>query len=205
MSVPADPRIYHITYVDNLAGMVRDGCLWSDAKRIERDCTSTSIGYSHIKDRRMRRPVPVAAHGMLGEYVPFYFCNRSVMLYVIHKRQTEYQGGQGAVVHLVSTLNTARATGRPWAFTDRHAELAHALYYDNLSHLNEVRLDVMDLTYWSEVREVRQAEFLVRDFLPWNAILEVVAMTDEVAARVQGILAQSAHKPGVAVRREWYY
>jgi hypothetical protein len=31
MSIPAEPAIYHITHVDNIAKIVRDGVLWSDA------------------------------------------------------------------------------------------------------------------------------------------------------------------------------
>ena len=68
-----DPAIYHITHVDNLARIVADGCLWSDAQRIARGLASMNIGYTHIKERRMKRPVLVAAGGTLGQYVPFNF------------------------------------------------------------------------------------------------------------------------------------
>lgn len=30
MPVPANPKIYHITHVDNLASIVADGCVWPD-------------------------------------------------------------------------------------------------------------------------------------------------------------------------------
>ena len=72
--------IYHITHADNLEQIVREGRLWCDAQRIARGLAHTNIGYSHIKARRMRHPVTVSAGGTLGEYVPFNFCPRSVML-----------------------------------------------------------------------------------------------------------------------------
>ncbi len=72
--------IYHITHVDNLVSILQHGCLWSDAQRIKKRIVNTNIGHSHIKQRRLTRPVPVAVKGFLGEYVPFNFCNRSVML-----------------------------------------------------------------------------------------------------------------------------
>ena len=69
--------IYHITHVDNLVNIVREGRLWCDAQRIAQHMVSMNIGYSHIKARRMRHPVTVAAGSTLGNYVPFNFCPRS--------------------------------------------------------------------------------------------------------------------------------
>jgi hypothetical protein len=39
----------------------------------------------------------------VGEYVPFYFCPRSVMLYVINKGNhldLQFRDGQSGIVHL---------------------------------------------------------------------------------------------------------
>lgn len=78
--VPTHPPIFHITHVDNLAGILREGGLWCDAQRIARSIGHTNIGLLHIKQRRMNRPVVTHAGGKLGDYVPFNFCPRSVML-----------------------------------------------------------------------------------------------------------------------------
>jgi hypothetical protein len=83
---------------------------------------------------------------MLGDYVPFNFCNRSVMLYVIHRDSVEgYDGGQEPVVHLVSSVGRAIGSGRPWAFTDRHAELGYAKYFESTDNEGEVDWSVMPL------------------------------------------------------------
>ena len=89
--------IYHITHANNLEHIVREGRLWCDAQRIARGLTNTNIGYSHIKARRMRHPVTVAAGGTLGDYVPFNFCPRSVMLYVVAQGHENYREGQQAI------------------------------------------------------------------------------------------------------------
>ena len=47
--VPDQPKIYHITHVDNLVKIVDDGCLWSDARRIEMGLTVNVVGMSRIK------------------------------------------------------------------------------------------------------------------------------------------------------------
>lgn len=118
ISVPSDPPIYHITHVDNLSGIVREGGLWCDSQRVARKLGSTNIGHAHIKGRRLTRQVDTTAGGMLGDYVPFNFCPRSVMLFAVHKGHKDYTGGQENVVHLISSVRRAVALQRQWAFTD---------------------------------------------------------------------------------------
>lgn len=64
--IPADPRIYHITHVDNLSGILREGGLWCDRQRIERCLASTNIGHAHLKRRRLAHPVNTRGGGMLA-------------------------------------------------------------------------------------------------------------------------------------------
>jgi ssDNA thymidine ADP-ribosyltransferase, DarT len=204
--VPTNPGIFHITHVDNLPSIVAHGCLWSDAQRIAQNLQTTNIGYSHIKQRRLTRVVPVGVGGRLGEYVPFNFCDRSVMLYVVSRGHENYCGGQDAIVHLVSSVQTAVALQKPWAFTDRHADLAYAAYFDSLADLSEVDWSVMPLDYWAgdeETKEKRQAEFLVYESFPWSGV-EMIGVKDAViAARVQALLPSG--KPPVAIHPNWYY
>ncbi len=199
--------IYHITHADNLANIAREGRLWCDAQRITRGFANANIGYSHIKERRMRHPVTVAEGGTLGNYVPFNFCPRAVMLYVVSQGHENYREGQQPIVHLVSSIETIRATGRPWFFTDRHADLGYANQFDTLDKLGEVDWAVMPLKYWSnlEVKEKRQAEFLVHDWCPWEAIEAIGVVDRDIAARVEAAIAGAGHKPRVVVHRDWYY
>jgi hypothetical protein len=203
-----DPAIYHITHVDNLPRIVADGRLWSDAQRIARGLASTNIGYSHIKERRMKRPVLVAAGGTLGQYAPFNFCPRSVMLYVLSQGHQDYSGGQSPIIHLVSSIQTAVATGRPWFFTDRHADLGYAQQFASLDALEKIDWQVMPLRQWggnTETKEKRQAEFLLHDWCPWTAITGIAVISDTIAEQVQRVLMGSDHRPQVTVRRDWYY
>jgi ssDNA thymidine ADP-ribosyltransferase, DarT len=202
-----DRLIYHITHKDNLPGIIEARRLWCDSQRIKQGFPCTNIGYSHIKARRLQRKVEVSAGSMLGDYVPFNFCPRSVMLYVIYRHHADYQGGQEPVVHLVSTVGTVIASGRPWAFTDRHAELEYADYADDVAREGIVDWDVMPLTYWSDspVKEKRQAEFLAHDWFPWSAVLQIGVHDKKIAAEVEHIMANAAHRPTVTVEPAWYY
>jgi len=206
---PTDPMICHITHVDNLDGILEADRLWCDAKTRELAAVRTGIGYQHIKDRRLRRRVGVGVGGFLGEYVPFNFCPRSVMLYAVAGGRTGYGGGQDPIVHLVSSVQRAIATGRPWAFTDRHADLGHAVYYDDLCHVGEVDWSVMSADqFWggdSDLKERRQAEFLVHEWFPWTAVRGVVARTEATATQVRDILVRRGAVQLVRVKPSWYY
>ena len=88
MTIDSDKKhIFHITHISNLPSIIAAGCLMSDSHRRHGHFGCTNIGYMHIKDRRMRRSVPVSAKGSLGDYVPFNFCPRSVMLYAIYRKK----------------------------------------------------------------------------------------------------------------------
>lgn len=202
---PEDPRLFHITHIDNIEGILREGGLWCDAERIRRELATTNIGIKKIKARRLLRPVKARAGGTLGEYVPFNFCSRSVMLYRVCRGHDDYQGGQEPIVHLVTRVSAATALGRPWAFTDRHAELGHALHFDDVDHLSEVPWGAMRLKYWEELREERQAEFLVKEFFPWTAVLGMVVRSANMKVRLDQLLREAAHRPPVAIRPTWYY
>ena len=89
-----------------------------------------SIGMTEIKRRRLYE-IAVSCHPdtMVGEYVPFYFCPRSIMLYIIHMGNhpdmDHYRDGQGPIVHLQvdleSAVDWADQHGVRWAFSDRNA------------------------------------------------------------------------------------
>lgn len=110
MPVPLHPKIYHIVHVDRLASIVADGFLWSDAIMVERQGAGTTIGMSNIKARRLNE-LCLSCHPDLhvGQCTPFYFCSRSVMLYLIYRRNEDlaYKGGQEPIIHLEADLHAA--------------------------------------------------------------------------------------------------
>jgi hypothetical protein len=85
MEVPANPKIYHVVHVDRLPSIVAEGRLWSDAEIGNRALGGTTIGMSAIKQRRLSElHLDKYPDLHVGECVPFYFCPRSIMLYLIH-------------------------------------------------------------------------------------------------------------------------
>lgn len=84
--------------MNSLAQIVEDGALLSDAVMIARGGPATTIGMSTIKLRRLTE-LRVKCHPeeFVGECVPFFFCPRSIMLYLIYMGnhpELTYRGGQ---------------------------------------------------------------------------------------------------------------
>src|SRR5258705_340414 len=123
-SPPPSPRIYHITHMQNIHRMASEGALLSDARMAKHGGPAATIGMAEIKSRRLELPVACHPGDRVGDYVPFYFCPRSIMLFVIHCANHEsltYRDGQAPIVHLEADLGEvvawADSMGRRWAFS----------------------------------------------------------------------------------------
>ena len=82
----------------------------------------------------------------VGHFVPFCFCPRSVMLFILHKGNRPslaYANGQLPIIHLEADLYEvvawADAQGQPWAFTDRNAGSG---YFQFFKDVNQLRVPV---------------------------------------------------------------
>ncbi|WP_434385736.1 type II toxin-antitoxin system toxin DNA ADP-ribosyl transferase DarT [Melittangium boletus] len=204
---PTDPDIFHITHVSNLSGIIAAGGLYSDAAiSAQTGVTTQNIGYTQIKADRMLKPVPSHPGTTVGQFVPFYFCPRSVMLYVVNRGNTGLPPGcQVEIVHLVSRVSVACQSG-PWAFTTMNAAAAFTTqFYTALTHLNGVQWWAMNQTDWRQCKDERQAEFLVRHFFPWSAVQEIWVHGQMTAQSVQNLIQTAKHQPPVHVRPDCYY
>lgn len=191
------------------------GRLWSDAKRIELGLDCEIVGMSEIKRRRLEE-IEVYCHPgtNVGYYVPFYFCFRSVMLYILHQGNhpdINYHEGQVPIVHLQAdlhaTVNWAEENNIRWAFSDVNAGARYASFYDSLNNLDEVSWTAVEARDFrrAEIKEGKQAEFLVFEWFPWNLVERIGVMNENVRNEVRISLAAAEHKPPVTVESSWYY
>lgn len=214
MPPPAQPKIYHIVHVDRLPSIAADGGLWCDAVMIQRQGAGTTIGMGSIKARRLTLPVNCHPGDKVGDYVPFYFCSRSIMLYVIHcanHPELAYRGGQGPIVHLEADLHEvvawADAQGRRWAFSLSNAGAVYAKFRSRLDQLDAVNWAAVAATDFrsADVKEGKQAEFLVRESFPWELVRKIGVSSRQVAQQVSNALQNARHRPPVEIRPDWYY
>ena len=212
MLVPTEPKIYHIVHVDRLPSIIDDGELRCDARMAQRGDAGTAIGISSIKNRRLRSTLRSHPGLHVGDCVPFYFCPRSVMLYVIYMRnrpELEYRGGQGPILHLEahlhSTVAWANANNRRWAFTTSNAGAAYFEDYADLGQLNRLDWDAIGAADWRGRQEGKQAEFLVEASVPWHLISNIGVQGNRIRDKVRQATQGSAHRPPVEVKPDWYY
>lgn len=211
---PTQPKIFHITHVDNLASIVSARGLFSDASMITRGGPTAGIGMSSIKRRRLALPVTCHAGDHVGDYVPFYFCPRSIMLFVIHcanHPELTYRGGQAPIVHLQADLRAVAAwagrNNRRWAFSLSNAGARYASFRSKLTELDDIDWAAVASTDFRDpaVKEAKQAEFLVHESFPWELVEAIGVISPAVRRRAEAATAGSAHRPPVNVRPRWYY
>src|SRR5690606_13296418 len=201
MPVPDQPKIYHIVHVDNLASICGDGCLWSDSVMVQRQ-GGTVIGMGSIKQRRLALPVSCHPQTFVGEYVPFYFCPRSIMLFVIHcanHPELAYMGVQQPIIHLQADLSQvvqwAEASGRRWAFSLSNAGAVYTQFRCELAQLDEINWDAVAAREFrpADVKEAKQAEFLVQQSFPWHLVERIGVHSQGIAQRVYAAMNGASH------------
>ena len=211
--VPSNPKIYHIVHVDRLASIIADSYLFSDADIAERSPDSTTIGLDAIKQRRLHE-LRLSSHPdiYVGECVPFYFCPRSVMLYVIHQANhpdLAYRGGQNPLVHLEAdlrqTITWAKKPDLRWPFTLSNAGARYFEDRCDLNRLHEIDWNAVQANQWRGCKEGKQAEFLIEQRFPWQAIARIGVKSQQTYQKAMTAVALAAHRPRIEVRRDWYY
>ena len=202
---PANVLIFHITHIENLPSILKDGGLHSDAVMAQRD--PKLIGYSEIKKRRLNEiHVPCCSYNYVGDFVPFYFCPRSPMLFTINKGNTGHPAGcQRSILHLVSTMADGLAMGKPWAISSGNAGTFHTTFESKIEALDALDWDAIRATQWHGKQHQKMAEFLIRDFFSWTSIKQIGCFNSTVATTVTELLNQEKHRPSVEVKSAWYY
>ena len=212
---PPRPKLYHITHVDNLRAIASDGGLVSDAAMIERGGPVQAIGMSGIKRRRVEE-LEVDQHPgtKVGDYVPLYFCPRSIMLYVIHcanHPELTYRGGQEPIVHLEADVHAviqwAERSGVRWAFSLSNAGAYYTEYRSRVEELDQLYWPAITATDFrpDQVKERKQAEFLVHGRFPLDLIERVGVRSAGIQARAAAALSGTGCRVPIEVRQEWYF
>ncbi|MDE0007466.1 MAG: DUF4433 domain-containing protein [Gammaproteobacteria bacterium] len=130
--------IFRITHIENVRWILKHGLHCRNGRQ---DPGFVTIGLQDVIDRRHGRSVPIHPGGTLSDYVPFYFTPFSPMAYNIHTGHGVNQVNRRDMVVLVASLRDLADAGVPFVFTDRHAVLSYAEFFES-SEL--ARLDRLD-------------------------------------------------------------
>ena len=203
-------KIYHILHIANLPSIITAGCLFSDAEMRKRPDNTVVIGMNRIKDRRLTLPLSSHPNLYVGECIPFYFCSRSPMLYMLHRGNSPdiaYRDGQQPIIHLVADLQKTVAwadkNNLRWAFTDSNAGSRYFEDYANLADLDKIDWESVNTTNWSGRQDKKQAEFLIEHRFPWELVDEIGVYSYQQKEQLQHIIGQQDLP--IKVQRTWYY
>ncbi len=218
MKVPAKTKIYHIVHVDRLSSIIVDGYLWCDAEIVRHSTPGTTIGMNDIKQRRLQQPLMSHQDLHVGDCVPFYFCPRSIMLYLIYQAnhpELSYRDGQSHIIHLEADLHTAvkwaEQNQKRWAFTLSNAGSFFFEDRCDLTKLNEINWDAVQAEQWSgndispSIKEGKQAEFLLEYSFPWELVERIGVCSNAMSHQVLSALPTNGHCPQIDLKKNWYY
>ena len=118
---------------------------------------------------------------------------------------------RGPIVHLEADLHRAiewaDTDNRPWAFSLSNAGARYTEFRSQTNELEELDWQAIAARNFreQEVKETKQAEFLVHEAFPFELFALVGVRSRDVAERVASAVAGLAHRPAVEVRADWYY
>lgn len=131
---PEKGLIFRITHRDNIRWILQNGLHCQSSGTA--DPNFVAIGNPELISVRRYREVDIPPGGTLGDYVPFYFTPCSPMLLNI---TTGYRGirqrSKEDIVVLVSSLAALQSNGVQYVYTDRHAYLQAATFFDDPTRL----------------------------------------------------------------------
>lgn len=209
-------KIYHIVHIDRLKSIIETKGLFSDSIMRTTAISGTDIGLQTIKDRRLHENELQSHSGLfVGQCVPFYFCPRSVMLYMIYMKNStlSYDKGQNAVIHLVLDLNKtihyAESHSLRWAFTSGNAGSYYFEDYHRIDQLSLLNWEAINARNWSQCKDPKQAEFLLEKAVSWELVESIGAYDKLTEQSVLAILNRSSNNlkphPTVEINRDWCY
>ena len=171
-----------------------------------------------IKQARLTKGLNSRPGLRVGDCVPFYFCPRSAMLYVIHQAnnpELDYKGGQSPIIHLQADLRQAvgwaNSNSQRWAFTSSNAGSYYFDDYSDLNRLDKVNWDAVQANWWSgpgidpSLKEGKQAEFLMEHSFPWELVSLVGVRSSYIRGKVLETVASVKARPDVEIKPAWYY
>jgi len=223
MPVPNPVRLFHITAIANLPAICEAGALLSKNSGASAGIAYQNIAHAGAQGARSIRTVPNPPGGVVHDYVPFYFAPRSPMLSAIENGKVkDCPWRQADIVHLETTVDRVTVEGAPFVFYDRNATLKYSTPYINLEHLDLIAWDLLMeapqldgyCKYFQNVhsnprytdrKERRQAEFLVRGRVPLDNILKIGVINEVRAQEVHTILDAAGVNLPVDVKRDWYF
>lgn len=202
---------YRISHIDNLPLLLQNGIV--NKNHPNANNSYIRIGNQEIIDVRSLTPVRINNYGMIGDYVPFYFTPKSIMLYNIitgywHPSVPKRNRNEILVIRcLISDL----ATLPKWFFTNGQGNDIASDHYNNLAYLHQIDWQSIQNNDFSKSdgdydRPRRyQAEFLVHQQVPLMSIESLNVYNQQTADIVNAVLNQNNINLSVNIQPQYFF
>lgn len=203
-------RVFRITHIANVPWILRNGLHCKSAEVV--DPNFVQIGNPELISKRATRDVPIPPGGSLSDYIPFYFTPYSMMMYNI---VTGFGGirqfPNAEIVILVSSLRAFQGSSVQAVFTDRHAYLKAARFFNSLDHLSEIDWEILQRRDFRreeddpEKTDRYQAEALIHKHLPIERLAGIVCHGKNEKGTLDCQQEELGMQLQIAVRPGWYF
>lgn len=206
---PTKALIFRITHRDNVPWIFEHGMYCRSSSN--QDLNYRTIGNPELIYKRASRDVPLQPFGTLSDYIPFYFTPFTPMMNNI---KTGWGGitkvPNEDVVIFVSSIHRLVTQARTFVFTDRHAYLLGAEFYNDVNRLDQIDWQILQNRDFRRDPddpgkfERYQAEALIYDHMPLEAFIGVVCYTDRVKAQLTQLATDSGIEMKIITETRWY-
>lgn len=207
---PQRALIFRIVHRDNLPWLLDNGLHCPSSRTA--NPSYVSIGNPDLIDKRQGKAVPISPHGMLSDYVPFYFTPFSIMLLNIKTgRHGLTRRSSSEIVILVSSVHELNRRNIPFIFTDGHAYAKESSFWSDISRLDMIDWNILQRRDFTRDNEDigkttrYQAEALIHKFLPVDALRGIVCHDETEASNAQSLLTQRNLELKVIAKPGWYF
>lgn len=207
---PDKALIFRIVHADNLPWIVEHGLQCRNSPN--QNPNYVSIGSEELIAVRSERQVPIPPGGGFGDYVPFYFTPRSIMLFNIKTGYGVPQRRNDEILICVASLHDLHAQGRRFVFTNQHGCSAGLEFSNDLA-------DLQSLVDWPLLnsknfkrdpedpgKQLRyQAESMVHGDILLDSLRGIVCHSEATLARIRAMVAPRYPNLSLKALPHWYF
>lgn len=202
---------YRITHINNLHLLLQNGIVNKHHPNASKDYIE--IGNPEIIDVRSISAVKIDDYGMIGDYVPFYFTPKSIMLYNIitgywHPLVPRRNRNEILVIRcLIEEL----ARLPKWFFTDGQGNDMASNHYNDIADLDNIDWQCIQNSNFSKSdgdfdRPRRyQAEFLVQHEVPIDCVESLNVYNQQAADVLANILNENNINLAVNIQPLYFF
>ena len=198
--------VFRIIHIENLEYDLKYGLHCKSAGRV--DPNYINIGNEAIIGTRNKVIVKCFPNTFVNDYVPFYFSKRTPMLYNIHTGYSVKHVPQQNIIYLCCRVRDLATPQFQWCYTNGNAAQKITKFYRELQGV-ETKVDWHSIKSHDfrdsnadgdeDRKRKKQAEFLVKSFVPANLIKGIVVYDKNAKEAVQIVLKKLGMKIDVHI------